>query len=153
MVTGSISNTKINLVKKTREDTLPIQAINNLVEIERYSNVKKLLCITAWILRFIKNVCLKKDNRNLHTYTSSEERNVALSMWMKVNQRVLLKSTKYEDIKSSLNLIKNNDGIFRAYGRIQLANLPEETRKPIMLERSHRLAERILLDCKTQWCA
>ena len=99
---------------------MPIQAINNLVEIERYSSVKKLLCITAWILRFIKNVRLKKDDRNLNTYTSNEERNISLSMWMKVNQRVLLKSTKCEDIKCSLNLVKNSDGI--AYGRIQLAN-------------------------------
>ena len=107
----------------------------------------------AWILRFIKNVRLKKDDRNFHTYTSSEEINIALSMWMKVNQRVLLKNMKYEDIKCSLNLVKNSDGIIRTYGRIQLANLPEETRKPIMLERSHRLAELILLDChasKTQ---
>ena len=60
---------------------------------------------------------------------------------------MLLKSRKYEDIKFSLNLVKNSDGIIRAYVRIQLANLPEETRKPIMLERSHRLAELILLDC------
>ena len=66
---------------------------------------------------------------------------------MKVNHRLLLKNTKYEDIKCSLNLVKNSDGIIRAHGRIQLANLPEETRKPIMLERSHRLSELILLDC------
>ena len=47
-------------------------------------------------------------------------------------------------IKCYLNLIEDNGGIIRAYGHIKRANLPVETRNPIMLERGHTISELIL---------
>ena len=58
-----------------------------------------------------------------------------------------MNNEKYENIKCALNLIGEKDGIIRAFGRIQRANLPDEIRKPIMLERNHKLAELILWEC------
>ena len=72
---------------------------------------------------------------------------MALKYWIKVNQNILVKGDKYEDIRCSLNLVKDEDDMIRAYGRIQLAKIPDERLRPIMLERSHRLAELILWDC------
>ena len=53
----------------------------------------------------------------------------------------------YESLKCSLNLVEETDGVIRVYGRIQRANLPDEIRNPVMLDRNHKVAELILWDC------
>ena len=125
-----------------------IPEISKLIDIKTYSSFSKLLNVTAWILRFCKNVRSKKSDRILCEYIKVGERTLAWKMWIKINQRVLVNNRKYEEIKCSLNLVTNDDGIIIALGRIQQAsNISAGRRKPIMLERSHKLAELIIVEC------
>ena len=140
-------NEENNSVGTNRKNEFVSQQINNLINIETYSSMSKLLKVAAWIIRFTKNIHLTNCNRNLNKYISSDERGIVLNIWLKDNHRELVKNEKYENIKCTLNLIAEKDGIIRAFGRIQRANLPDEIRKPVMLERNHKLAELILWEC------
>ena len=119
--------------------------ISSLIDIEKYSTLRRLMRVTCWILRFVRNVRISKD-RTLTKYISTDETRYAHKLWLKVNQRQLLKNENYENIRCALNLVEE-DGLIRAHGRIQRANLPDEVRKPIMLERKHKMSELILWDC------
>ena len=119
--------------------------ISSLIDIEKYSTLRRLMRVTCWILRFVRNVRINKD-RTLTKYISTDETRYAHKLWLKVNQRQLLKNENYENIRCALNLVEE-DGLIRAHGRIQRANLPDEVRKPIMLERKHKMSELILWDC------
>ena len=140
-------NEENNSVGTNRKNEFVSQQINNLINIETYGSMSKLLEVTAWIIRFTKNIHLTNSNRNLNKYISSDERGIVLNIWLKDNQRELVKNEKYDNIKCVLNLIAENDSIIRAFGRIQRANLTDEIRKPIMLERNHKLAKLILWEC------
>ena len=120
---------------------------HNLLNIERYSSVRKLVNVTAWIYRFILNSRRKSDERIVDDVLTVDEKRMALRFWIKINQNILVNDVKYEQIKCSLNLLRDGEGVIRAHGRLQLAKIPEEALKPIMLDRSHRLAELILWDC------
>ena len=124
-----------------------IKLLPSIIDVNKYSSVRKLLIVSAWIFRFLKNIRINFNDRHLDKYISSDERSMALNFWIKINQNILVNSDNYEDVKCSLNLIEDEKGIIRAYGRIQQAKIPEETLKPIMLERSHHFAELILWDC------
>ena len=56
-------------------------------------------------------------------------------------------TANYESLKLSVNLVEEEDGIIRAHGRVQQKKLPVEMRKPVMLERNHKVTELILRDC------
>ena len=87
----------------------------------------------------------KLNERNVNEVITVDERKMALKYW--INQDILVNDNKYEQIKGSLNLLRDEEGVIRAYGRIQQAKIPEEALESIMLDRSHRLAELMLWDC------
>ena len=110
--------------------------------------MERLLRVTCWVLRFVGNIRIKeKANKNLIEYVTVEERKYAFNLWLKSNQRQLLTTANYESLKLSVNLVEEEDGIIRAHGRVQQKKLPVEMRKPVMLERNHKITELILWDC------
>ena len=121
--------------------------IHNLVNIEAYSTVRRLVSVTAWFLRFIKNIRSKSSDRIFLEYLTKDERCNAMNIWTKINQNELRKNEKFDEINCSLNLVEDKNGLLRARGRIQRSNLSEKERNPVMLERSHKLTELIVLDC------
>ena len=113
------------------------------IKAENYSSLNKVLRITAYANRFIKN--LKKINtpRGVPTAIEVEIANIA---WMKYLQRkhyidlskgemVLNKSI----VKSQLNPKIENDGLIRWYGRLSNADLPEETINQFYYQRGEKL--------------
>ena len=87
-----------------------------LINIERYSSVRKLLNVTAWVYRFAMNTRRKLNERNVNEVITVDERKMALKYW--INQDILVNDNKYEQIKGSLNLLRDEEGVTRAYGRI-----------------------------------
>lgn len=121
--------------------------IGSLIDIERFGNLNKLLNVTAWCLRILRRLGACDGDLLTCEYITAEERNEALNAWIRANQDELKINPKYDDIRCSLNLTEDVNGILRAPGRLKRAPLPENRRSPIMLERTHWLAELILWDC------
>ena len=101
---------------------------HKVIDIEKYSSLKTLLNVTGWVLRCVNNFRSNASDRNFNKYLSNDERNLALLYWIRLNQNMLQNGDKYEEVKSSLNLVKDEKGIIRAYGRLRKAWIPEKCR-------------------------
>ena len=62
-----------------------VNNIQNIINIGKFSSYKKLLRVTSWVFRFIKNLTKKKD-KNLLPYMNADELEEAKLLWLRVNQ-------------------------------------------------------------------
>ena len=75
----------------------------------------KLFCVTALLIRFVKNLFrkIKADNLNLNSYIDAKESCEAKVHLVKVNQYLLLKSENYEHLLKNLSLKFDKENIIR----------------------------------------
>ena len=126
-----------------------INLIENVIDINRYSNLLKLYRVTAYVKRFINNV--KGKSINMNKYLSAKEIKDAENLWVKANQRVLINDSNYEQLKLQLNCSNDPDGIVRTYGRMKnVTCINENARAPIMLSKDHHLSTLIVWYCHTK---
>ena len=62
-----------------------VNNIQNIINIGKFSSYKKLLRVTSWVFRFIKNLTKKKD-KNLLPYINADELEEAKLLRLRVNQ-------------------------------------------------------------------
>ena len=74
------ANEENNSVGTNCKNEFVSKQINNLINIGAYSSMSKLLKLTAWIIRFTKNIRLTNCNRNLNKYISCDERGTVLNI-------------------------------------------------------------------------
>ena len=119
-----------------------------IIKSEDFSNLSKLLRITAYMLRFINK--LRKvavaDN-NFCCYCTAEEIDDAQMLWVKENQKLLKKCENYDQKVDQLNILADEKGVLRAHGRMKNACLPFEARAPIVLFKNHNLGRLIVEHC------
>ncbi|XP_068692435.1 uncharacterized protein [Montipora foliosa] len=70
--------------------------------------------------------------------------------WIRDFHQEILKSDKYPQMKSSLALCQDEEGILRSQGRIGMSSLPYDTRFPILLPRSQYFTKLVILKCHDQ---
>ena len=143
---------KLPLVEeKTERDSEKIPNImintarpdDSVINVEKSKSWKKLLRITAYILRFN----LRYRNRN-YLYTcggeiinaTREETEKAEKYWVLQAQRELCKDLSANQTKK-LVPFKDEEGIIRIYGRMINSDLFDESRKhPILLPKHHKIS-------------
>ncbi|XP_076089954.1 uncharacterized protein LOC143061985 [Mytilus galloprovincialis] len=131
------------------------QGIHQIVQITRYSTLSKLLRITAYLLRFIRNCRSPILQRNKAKYVSREELQDATECWILNCQRtsfkdemlhLKLKDTKPTVLVRQLRLYLNNKDAICRGGRIHNAPVCENTKFPYLLPRSHHFTKLVVLD-------
>ncbi|XP_071161140.1 uncharacterized protein [Mytilus edulis] len=131
------------------------QGIHQIVQITRYSTLSKLLRITAYLLRFIRNCRSPILQRNKAKYVSREELQDATECWILNCQRtsfkdemlhLKLKDTKPTVLVRQLRLYLNNKDAICCGGRIHNAPVCENTKFPYLLPRSHHFTKLVVLD-------
>jgi hypothetical protein len=122
-------------------------SIQNIVDINRFSNLFKLYRTTAYVIRFVNNIKRKKNKRKLllQKFCTVEEIKHVQILWTKENQTALKQQTNFTQMENTLNLKEDDEGIIRSHSRLKNANIPYDTKAPIMLDREHRLTELIIL--------
>ena len=143
---------KSNCLKPTitlvNVESQPEHNLEQLIDPSRYSRIVTLLRITAYVLRFVRNLRSRIQNVNTDAgQITSSETNVAEKMWVKEIQSELLKLKDYKKVKESLSLFEDADKIIRCHGRIEAADLPYDTKFPILLPSDHYLTRLIVLQC------
>ena len=148
-------------------------SVNSIYEplefLKRFSSLMKLLRVTAFCLRFVKNCRLKltmrrnklvineKDVRCSHTiHITVHDIETALSICIKIAQNLnfseeLIQLSRQLDVKGkskllSLNPILDHNGIMRVGGRLRHANISESMRHPIILSHASPLSKLIVSD-------
>ena len=117
-------------------------SLNNIIEIKKYSTLKKLIAVTASILRFINNIQSKiNKRRSPETITpeeeediiiSAEEQETALKKWILEEQSILSRSHQFTKQFSSLGLY-SDDGILRLRSRFKNSAMMENQKHPILI--------------------
>ena len=116
------------------EDKEEEASLANVIKYENFSSVTKLIRVTALILLFVEKLKKAKSREGieedpLRLYRQAEK------LWIKHVQKEILKSDTYPQMKSSLGLYQDDEGMLRCRGRTGLSSLPYDTRFPILLPR------------------
>ena len=116
---------------------------------ERYSNLRRLLRVTAWVLRFVNAVKKNKplessapiqDNGNLAVVEIQQ----ALTYWLKVSPSCM---PNFQQWSKQYGLFRDGIGLWRCGGRLDNSEMPQAAKRPILLDKEHYLTLLITREC------
>ena len=109
------------------------KGIGQLININHYSNLSRLLGTTARVLQFIHLIRGRgKELVELHQE--------AKLLWNKEAQVELEEDPQFQTWQKQLNLQRDEKSLWRCVGRMANAPFTEEVKKPLLIGRSHPLA-------------
>ena len=95
------------------------KSVGAVVDCQKHSDLGKLLRVTAYVLRFIKNILLKMENHELVLETlTTADINFARLQWIKFDHSFMADSENFTKIQSNLNLFYDKDSILIVKTRI-----------------------------------
>ena len=106
----------------------------SLIRPKDYSSKRRLLGITVWVMRFIKN-CKAKDKLK-ERYLTTKEVIDTETIWTKMVRTEIEESPNYPQLVKQLNTVKI-DGIMRCKGRLQFSELSFESQIPALLPKGY----------------
>ena len=121
--------------------------LNEIIRCERFGTLKRLLRVTAYVLRFVKAVKHKTDGRIEGDSLSANEIDEAHTVWMNGMQRTLPEKGEFENWKVKFDLYRDEKTVWRCKGTLGKANLPLITKHPIILDMNHYLTTLIIREC------
>ena len=132
----------------------PKGEISNVIDIERFSQLGKLLRVNASVRQFLHNVGTAKIGAKGRVgVLQGKEMVDAQRAWIEFAQAELKRSRNYEDLANNLKLYDCN-GILRCSGRLQNSDLEPEAQHPIVIPRDHEftgLHQRMPQKSASQW--
>ena len=139
-ITDISSEKKIQKIKVNRR-----MQLDNIIEIERFGYLQKLLRVTALVFRCVENFRKGLRKEALVTgYIKEEEVAHAELAWIKSVQRHLEADSK--QLNNTLGLILNKDGILLCKGRLEKADLTPSQINPILIPGSSYFARLLVQD-------
>ena len=121
--------------------------VGNVIDLEKFSELEKLLRVTALVKRFLRNMKNKEEGKEIKVdELSGEEMREAEEMWIKDAQLTLQANSSFEKMRESLGIVKK-DGLLVCKGRLEYSELEEEAKFPVILPRNHRFTELVVLYC------
>ena len=124
-------------------------SIRYVIEIERYSSLRKLIRVTGYVMRFVNNllkIIRKRNNELIFDETlSMNEYNAAKNMWIKDAQLLASKKSNYSKLHKSLNIFEGDDGLLRLRGRFGNCSLDYDVKYPALLSGNDFLIKLIIL--------
>ncbi|XP_053407994.1 uncharacterized protein LOC128559685 [Mercenaria mercenaria] len=127
--------------------------IHNIMDVNRFSNYRKLLRFTAYVMRFIDKCRSPRCSANLELLTVHELQHAEI-MWIRSCQSVTFhneidnmdsKGTRLPLVRQ-LRLFKDDTGIIRSGGRIHNAPLDMLTKFPYLLPAKHPFTRLLIQD-------
>ncbi len=141
---------------KEKEQILLLNETNSqerkpLVDVTRYSSVRKAIRVIAYILRFQTNVKagLEKRARTKGRLTVAELKE-AENILIKEAQEEMKRDKGYKKVARELGVKEDTDGLLKCYGRLGNTEISEEAKQPILLPKYHPLSELYILRAHTR---
>ena len=110
--------------------------LSQLIKPEKYSSLKKLLAVTALVMKF-RSLTRKEDK------TPHELQREARMAWLKEAQKELETDKDFQSWKKQFGLERGEDGLWRCVGRLASSSLDATAKQPILLGRKHHLTRLI----------
>ncbi|GBM01529.1 hypothetical protein AVEN_202404-1 [Araneus ventricosus] len=121
--------------------------------IKRYSSFSKLIRVTAWCLRFLHNCKLTSKNRK-KDHLSVFELQIATKLLVKsIQMKEFQFEIKYLKKKQylpknnkllSLNVFLDKEDLLRVGGRLNLSELPDSQKHPLLLPKTHHFTDLVI---------
>ena len=128
-----------------------VVGIDKVIEIDKYNCIRMVLRLTEWLKRFCFNVSKKTKSERKHGPLSLQELTEAEIDWIKATQREFKKCQEnYKQLSNKFGLIEDHKGVInyiRCRGRLEYADLPVESKEPVMLPKDHHLTFVQILRC------
>ena len=154
---------KINLAFQCKQ-SLP------LFDIQRFSSWRRLLRVTAWILRFISR---SKKARHQKSQETGNRQNDSLEKVLEPveisnAERYWVRKTQRERFSEELTTLRaggsvlrssplwrlspfvDSDGILRVGGRLEMSNLPYDAKHPVILPKKHHISKLVIAHIHNQ---
>ena len=140
-----LEEVKKTVVMKTQvEETFSLE---NVIDINAYSNIEKVIRVVALVKRFINNLKVRLEGKAaVLGPLKVEETMIAECILIKAAQASLKSRSDYQQLVSQLGIVER-DGVLKCKGRFSNAELEIEAREPMILPREHYLTELIIRDC------
>ena len=126
-------------------------SISCVIDISRFSNLQRLLRVTAYVLRFLENLKVKLSGDNegliLSSNIGAKEMEEAEQYWILDVQKSLHLNKKFENWKREFDLFTDGDGVLRCGGRLSHADLPYSVKHPILLDANHGFTMLVVRSC------
>ncbi len=114
--------------------TTELKDTNNRLDPKRYSSLKRLIRVTAWLKRFVKNCKSPVNAQNMSTVLQNDKLTTAETFWLRRAQAESFTDKQNDKRLSRFSPMLDKDGLLRVDGRLRLAeDLPYDTRHPIIL--------------------
>ena len=140
----SSSKRALNLLVVDNEPT-----IGDLIPCEEFSELQRLLRVTAYVLRAVDRFKMKTSSP---TTLTSQDIAAAEVLWITQAQKALVQQKDYHTLRSQLGLFLDEKGLWRCGGRLQNAEIPYSVKHPILLPRSHPFTALIVRDAHLRVC-
>ena len=140
------SEIKNVVITSNKTEHLIPSTVDNIIKASNYNDINRLFRVTAFVVRFVKNLFrkIKGENLKLFNYADATEIYEAKIHWIKANQLLLLKCKNYENLSKNLTLKFDEENIISCYSRLENGN---KNSHPIMLSGNHELTKLIILRC------
>ena len=139
----STKSRTVNLIVNTTPQTL-----SNIINIENFGTLDRLVRVTAYVLRFVKILKAKtrKSDLDVEPSLTVNEIRESRELWIKEMQRKLPEKNQFEQWKAEFGLYTDEQDIWRCKGRLEKANLPQSAKHPILVDKEHYFASLIVYD-------
>ena len=126
------SNRECILISKVETSEL---CLGNIIDVNRYGSLQKLLRITAYVKRFVRNVRSKKiGGEVVLKMLMADDIEEALRLWIIYEQAVLMKNSNFEKLKYSLDVYRDDKHLLRVKSPITEAiELDYNKKYPLLL--------------------
>ena len=121
--------------------------LSQVMNLNRYSTLRKILRITAYVCRFINNLKKKLANEEIKFgKVEVEKTEKAELQWVNEVQKALEGQSGYQKYKEHLGVVERN-GILTREGRLEIANIESRTKRSVLLPKDYKFTELVILDC------
>ena len=147
LMTAPINDLPMETVEEARSKVtctaISGQTHQPLVDVSRFSTLVKAIRVTAWVLRFIRNMQKKGVKGELTFNEMSDAKHFLIKETQKVHFGAeILALSEDKLIQRGSRIAKlspflGQDGILRIRGRLQFASLPCDAQHPVIIPKCH----------------
>ena len=128
--------------------------IGIVIDIERFSDLERLLRVTALVIRFVSNLKKSvKKTEDVYGEPAVEELVVAEKLWVKYEQSIISTGKlKFEKLKNSSGLFYDDEKFVRSKTRMDKHLKLEFHNKNPLLLRSNSYFTKLIILCSHEKC-
>ncbi|KAK6175232.1 hypothetical protein SNE40_013739 [Patella caerulea] len=118
-------------------------SIANVISCQDYSNLHRLLRVTANVLKFVDILKSRVNKVPVNSQYVSE----AQVLWIKEVQSQLVNHSNFETWKRQLDVYEDDKGVLRCRGRLGNSQLTNSCKFPTLLDPSHYFTNLVVISC------